>query len=85
MDPILKKTKLKWTVIRPGTLKKRRATTHGILVENTKAIGKITRADLAQLVYRVVNNADTAGHTYTAVDTRWSKSRDDSELIEIAV
>jgi hypothetical protein len=66
-------------------LKQRKPTTHGILVENTKAMGKITRADLASLIYRVIGNNDTAGHIYAAVDTKWAKAKDDSDLIEIAV
>jgi uncharacterized protein YbjT (DUF2867 family) len=74
-ETYLRNSNLAWTIIRPGRLTtiRRRPTGHGILIENALAAGPITRVDLGELVYRVVNSEQALGKTYTAADQRHAK------------
>ena len=60
---------LDYTIIRPGGLKEAEATGNGILTEDPTAMGIITRADLAGLLVECIDDAETIGKTYTAVDS----------------
>ena len=60
---------LDYTIIRPGGLKEAEATGNGILTEDATAMGIITRADLAGLLVQCIDDEETIGKTYTAVDS----------------
>ena len=60
---------LDYTIIRPGGLKEAEATGNGILTEDSSAMGIITRADLAGLLVQCIDDKETIGKTYTAVDS----------------
>ncbi|MBD2496347.1 SDR family oxidoreductase [Nostoc sp. FACHB-280] len=59
---------LTYTIIRPGGLKTEPATGNGILTEDTRIVGSIHRADVAQLVCRCLNNNRTNNKILSAVD-----------------
>lgn len=59
---------LTYTIIRPGGLKSEPATGNGILTEDTKIVGSIHRADVAQLVVRCLNSERTNNKILSAVD-----------------
>ncbi len=46
---------LTYTIVRPGGLKSEPATGNGVLTEDTRIIGSIHRADVADLVCRTIN------------------------------
>ncbi|BAY15775.1 NAD-dependent epimerase/dehydratase [Anabaenopsis circularis NIES-21] len=52
---------LTYTIIRPGGLKTEPATGNGILTEDTRVVGSIHRADVAQLVCRCLNSDSYGG------------------------
>ena len=60
---------LDYTIIRPGGLKEAEATGNGMLTEDATAMGIITRADLAGLLVQCIDDPETIGKTYTAVDS----------------
>lgn len=59
---------LSYTVIRPGGLKSEPATGNGILTEDTRIVGTIHRADVAQLVCRCLHSPLPVNKTLAAVD-----------------
>jgi nucleoside-diphosphate-sugar epimerase len=59
---------LSYTIIRPGGLKSEPATGNGILTENTRIVGTIHRADVAQLVCSCLNSPRSHNKTLSAVD-----------------
>ncbi|MCC5637802.1 SDR family oxidoreductase [Nostoc sp. CHAB 5844] len=59
---------LTYTIIRPGGLKSEPATGNGILTEDTRIVGSIHRADVAQLVCHCLNSARTNHKILSAVD-----------------
>ncbi|SVB79064.1 uncharacterized protein METZ01_LOCUS231918 [marine metagenome] len=62
-------TGLDYTIIRPGGLKEAEATGNGMLTEDSEAMGIITRADLARLLVQCIDDKETIGKTYSAVDS----------------
>jgi uncharacterized protein YbjT (DUF2867 family) len=60
---------LDYTIVRPGGLKTAPPTGNGELTADAKAMGIITRADLAGLLLDCLDDESTAGHAYTARDT----------------
>ena len=62
-------TGLDYTIIRPGGLKEADATGNGMLTEDSTAMGIITRADLARLLVQCIDDKETIGKTYSAVDS----------------
>ena len=56
------------TIIRPGGLKSEPATGNGILTEDTRIVGTIHRADVAQLVCGCLNSPRSHNKTLSAVD-----------------
>lgn len=59
---------LTYTIIRPGGLKSEPATGNAVLTEDTKVLGSIHRADVAQLVTRSLNCDRTNNKILSAVD-----------------
>lgn len=59
---------LTYTIIRPGGLKSEPATGNGILTEDTRIVGTIHRADVAQLVCGCLNSPRSHNKTLSAVD-----------------
>lgn len=59
---------LTYTIIRPGGLKSEPATGNGILTEDTRIVGTIHRADVAQLVCGCLNSPRSHHKTLSAVD-----------------
>ena len=59
---------LTYTIIRPGGLKSEPATGNGILTEDTRIVGTIHRADVAQLVCSCLNSPRSHNKTLSAVD-----------------
>ena len=62
------------TAIRPGGLRSEPATGRGILSTDPEMHGFIHRADVADLVARVLRDDDTAGRAFAAVDRDQAKS-----------
>ncbi|WP_414528223.1 SDR family oxidoreductase [Nodularia chucula] len=59
---------LTYTIIRPGGLKSEPATGNGILTEDPGVVGTIHRPDVAELVCRCLNSANSDHKTLSAVD-----------------
>ncbi|MBD2347275.1 SDR family oxidoreductase [Anabaena subtropica] len=59
---------LTYTIIRPGGLKSEPATGNGVLTEDTRIVGSIHRADVAQLVVQCLNSERTNNKILSAVD-----------------
>lgn len=59
---------LAYSIIRPGELKSEPATGNGVLTEDTKVLGSIHCADVAQLVSRYLNCDRTNNKILSAVD-----------------
>jgi uncharacterized protein YbjT (DUF2867 family) len=59
---------LTYTIIRPGGLKSEPSTGNGILTEDTKIIGSIHRADVAQLVIQCLKSERVNNKVLSAVD-----------------
>lgn len=67
-ETFLQSSGLEWTIIRPGGMTSDAATGQGALTEDHTAMGIITRADLGRLVVECLNNDETVGQIYHAVD-----------------
>ncbi|KAL7473948.1 hypothetical protein ACHAXS_014315 [Conticribra weissflogii] len=61
-------TNMNWTIVRPGGLVSDAATGKAILTEDTKAIGSIRRADVADLVVKCLSSKNTEKKILSAVD-----------------
>jgi uncharacterized protein YbjT (DUF2867 family) len=61
---------LTWTIMRPGVLKDKPATGRGILTQDTSALGMINRAELARLIVDSIDDEQTFGRIYTAIEKR---------------
>ena len=61
-------TNMNWTVIRPGGLKSEPMTGTAILTEDNTAIGSIHREDVAELVIRSIDSANTERKILSAID-----------------
>mmetsp|Transcript_3827 Transcript_3827/g.8520 ORF Transcript_3827/g.8520 Transcript_3827/m.8520 type:complete len:275 (-) Transcript_3827:159-983(-) len=61
-------TNMNWTIVRPGGLVSDVATEKAILTEDTKAIGSIRRADIADLVVQCLSSKNTEKKILSAVD-----------------
>lgn len=59
---------LTYTIIRPGGLKSEPSTGNGILTEDTRIIGSIHRADVAQLVIQCLKSERANNKILSAVD-----------------
>ena len=65
----LRASGLAFTIIRPGGLGRGPANGRGILSENPMVSGSIARAEVARLLVQCVDNAQTAGKVYSAIET----------------
>ncbi|SCY20650.1 Uncharacterized conserved protein YbjT, contains NAD(P)-binding and DUF2867 domains [Nonlabens sp. Hel1_33_55] len=61
-DEHLKKSNLNFTIVRPGTLNNNKATDHIVLTDKLSQKGEISRADVAQVLTRVLHD-DVANHS----------------------
>ncbi|MBK1985981.1 SDR family oxidoreductase [Sphaerospermopsis aphanizomenoides BCCUSP55] len=59
---------LNYTIIRPGGLKSEPATGNGILTADSRIVGSIHRADVAQLVCRCLNSTNANHQVLSALD-----------------
>ena len=59
---------LTYTIIRPGGLKSEPATGNAVLTEDPQIVGSIHRADVAQLVVRVLNSDRANNKVLSAID-----------------
>jgi uncharacterized protein YbjT (DUF2867 family) len=59
---------LDWTILRPGGLLDQPANGEGLLFDDERVHGRITCADLASLIVRLLPAADSHGRTLSAVD-----------------
>lgn len=64
----LVRSSLDWTILRPGGLRSEPATGRGVLSEDPEIHGFVHRADVAQLVARVLRDPSTVGKKLAAVD-----------------
>jgi uncharacterized protein YbjT (DUF2867 family) len=64
----LKAADLAYTIIRPGGLPPDTATGGGVLTEEKDAFGFIARGDLARLIVGVLDDDNTIGKTFAALD-----------------
>ena len=74
---------LTYTIIRPGGLKSESATGNGILTEDTRIVGSINRADVAQLVCRCLNSDRANNKVLSAVDKNMLFSK--TEFAEFSI
>ena len=63
---------LDYTILRPGALKDAEATHSGVLSDDPTTFGIISRADLALLTVDCLNDPDTIGEVFSAVDPNLS-------------
>lgn len=64
----LARSSLAWTIVRPGGLRSDPATGRGVLTEDPTIHGFVHRADVAELVARVLGDPATVGKKLAAVD-----------------
>ncbi|GJP54040.1 hypothetical protein CLOM_g13147 [Closterium sp. NIES-68] len=62
--------KLKWTIVRPGGLLSDAASGSGILTEDSSVVGVISRADVAQLILRILFEEKAEGKVFSAIDSQ---------------
>lgn len=65
----LKASGLAWTVVRPGGLLSEAPTGKGILTEDSKVVGIITRADVAALILKALFEKRAEGKVLAAIDS----------------
>lgn len=79
----LMKSKLQWTIVRPGGLISEPATGTGILTEDSSVVGVISRADVAALILRVLFEDKAAGKVFSAIDKQKKfPGAPDKEIVE---
>ena len=66
----LRASDLDFTIVRPGGLKDGEPTGHSILTTDPSVMGFIRRADLARLLVGVLDDPNTFGKTYSALDPK---------------
>ncbi|MEA5566134.1 MULTISPECIES: SDR family oxidoreductase [unclassified Anabaena] len=59
-----------YTIIRPGGLKSEPATGNGVLTEDTRIVGSIHRADVAELVCRCLSSESANNKILSAIDKK---------------
>lgn len=62
-------TGMKWVIIRPGGLKTEAPTGKGVLTEDKRVCGAITRSDVAELVVKALRSDKTDNKILSAVDS----------------
>eukprot|EP00270_Netrium_digitus_P005247 TRINITY_DN1689_c0_g1_i4.p1 TRINITY_DN1689_c0_g1~~TRINITY_DN1689_c0_g1_i4.p1 ORF type:complete len:333 (+),score=88.94 TRINITY_DN1689_c0_g1_i4:71-1000(+) len=66
----LKASGLTWTIVRPGGLQSEPGTGNGVLTVDPRALGVISRADVAALILKLLFNEKSAGKVLAAVDSK---------------
>jgi len=61
---------LSWTIIRPGVLTDKPANDRGELVQDTSAVGVISRAEIARLIVEAIDSEPTYGRIYSAFEKK---------------
>lgn len=59
-----------YTIIRPGQLTNKKPSGFGILSEDRKTTGRISRAEVARLIVETIDDPAAAGKTYAAVEKK---------------
>ncbi|CAI5990732.1 unnamed protein product [Closterium sp. NIES-65] len=78
--------KLKWTIVRPGGLLSDAATGTGILTEDSSVVGVISRADVAQLILRILFEEKAEGKVFSAIDAQKKfPGAPEKEIVEFKV
>lgn len=63
-------SELTWTIIRPGVLNDKPKNDRGRLIQDTTALGVISRAEIARLIVELIDNESTYGRIYSAIEDR---------------
>ena len=61
---------LTWTIIRPGVLNDKPKNDRGRLIQDTTAVGVISRAEIARLIIESIDSEPTYGRIYSAIEDR---------------
>ena len=61
---------LTWTIIRPGVLNDKPKNDLGMLIQDTTAVGIISRAEIARLIVESIDSEPTYGRIYSAIEQR---------------
>jgi uncharacterized protein YbjT (DUF2867 family) len=61
---------LTWTIIRPGVLNDKPKNDRGRLIQDTSAVGIISRAEIARLIVEAIDSEPTYGGIYSAIEDR---------------
>lgn len=80
----LRTTDLGWTIVRPGGLRSGPATGRGILSSDAQMHGFIHRADVAELIFRVLRDDASIGGAFAAVDLDLATSDNPIEPFPLA-
>lgn len=69
-ESLLRRSRLDWTIVRPGHLKNGPATGNGTLLEDPTISGAITREDVGALVADLLGRPETIGKIYACIEPR---------------
>jgi len=61
---------LTWTIVRPGVLNDKPKNDRGRLIQDTSAVGIISRAEIARLIVEAIDSESTYGRIYSAIEAR---------------
>ena len=61
---------LTWTIVRPGVLNDKPKNDRGRLIQDTSAVGIISRAEIARLIVEAIDSEPTYGGIYSAIEDR---------------
>lgn len=70
----LRRSRLAWTIMRPGGLRNGPATGSGLLTTDDQMHGRISRADVAELAFHALRDPSTVRQTFAAVDASEARS-----------
>lgn len=68
-EEALKQSSLSWTIIRPGGLTSEAPTGKGVLTEDKTVVGRITRADVASLISKILFEKKADGKVLSVIDS----------------
>ena len=74
---------MEWVIIRPGGLNSEPGTGKGVLTEDNKVTGIISREDVAELVVQALRSDKSVGKTLTAVDKNQVRGSTSFEIFEL--
>lgn len=63
-------SELTWTIVRPGVLNDKPKNEQGVLIQDTTALGVISRAELARVIVELIDDESTYGRIYSAFEQR---------------